>query len=247
MPFATLLSWQYELDPARIVDHLIRLGVAIVASGIIGMERELHGRAAGFRTHILVALGSAIIMMAAGDLYLLLPDAHSAATIARLDPGRVVQGIITGIGFLGAGVIVKHDDNRVRGLTTAASLWTVAALGALAGAGLLVLAGMGAAAAWITLVLFRYVERIMPSEVYETITVRTTDVETGFSRVRSAVEATGARVQSFRLSRDMAEKVLRVDMTVVLKKRQRNRGEQIVNALCQLSGTLRVQWSPGQE
>jgi putative Mg2+ transporter-C (MgtC) family protein len=244
---AALLSWQYEVDLPRIIDHMLRIGAAVGTAGVIGLERELHGRAAGFRTHVLVALGAAVVMIGAADLYLLLPDPSQVAVSGRLDPGRVVQGIITGIGFLGAGVIVKGDDNKVRGLTTAASLWMVAGLGLLCGAGQIVLAALGAAIAWVTLVLFRYVERILPSDVYETVIFRTSRMDDGYTNARKVVEAAGAKVQGFRLSRHNDDGELRVEMVLVWRKRQRDRGEVIVNELSKLPGTLRVQWSVGQE
>ena len=110
---------------------LIRLVVAVVVGACIGGERSYHGRPAGFRTHALVCTASSLLMLV--TVY----DSHwvrTNAEMVRLDPTRMAQGIMTGIGFLGAGVILK-DGLSVRGLTTAASIWITAALGILAGIG----------------------------------------------------------------------------------------------------------------
>ena len=110
----------------------VHLASAWIAGSLIGLERSFHGRPAGFRTHALVCLASAVLMMItvyqSDWLTFALPD-----TI-RADPQRMAQGIMTGIGFLGAGVIFK-EGLSVRGLTTAASIWITAALGILYGVG----------------------------------------------------------------------------------------------------------------
>src|SRR6478735_11377903 len=110
---------------------LYRLLAAVGAGTCIGYERSFHGRPAGLRTHVLVCLASSILMLV--TVY----EANwvRLAGEARLDPTRMAQGIMTGIGFLGAGVIVKEGLN-VRGLTTAASIWITAGIGVLAGVGL---------------------------------------------------------------------------------------------------------------
>ena len=113
---------------------IIKLLLASVAGGIIGLEREIHGRPAGVRTHLLVALGSCL-MMILSEAYFVKYAASDATSILRLDPGRIAAQIVTGIGFLGAGVILKEGVS-VRGLTTAACLWVVAGIGMSFGMGL---------------------------------------------------------------------------------------------------------------
>src|SRR2546430_3624185 len=110
---------------------LARLLVALGAGAAIGFERSYHGRPAGFRTHALVCTASSLLMLV--TVY----EAHwmrAASALVQLDPTRMAQGIMTGIGFLGAGVIIK-EGLSVRGLTTAASIWITAAIGILAGIG----------------------------------------------------------------------------------------------------------------
>ena len=113
-------------------ETLLRLVLALIFGGLIGTEREAHGRAAGTRTNILVCMGSAAIILAFQKLYATMqPGAESAI---RMDPARAAAGIITGIGFLGAGTIIK-GRNFVLGLTTAASIWIVSAIGITLGLG----------------------------------------------------------------------------------------------------------------
>ena len=105
-----------------------RLLLAVLLSGLVGLEREASGRAAGFRTHILVCVGSTLIMLTALHLSELLRG------VVAVDPGRFAAQVVSGIGFLGAGTIIQIRDS-VKGLTTAASLWTAAGIGLAIGSG----------------------------------------------------------------------------------------------------------------
>lgn len=128
------------------VDLAIRLTVGLVLGAAIGFERELHRQPAGFRTHSLVSLGAALFTVVSaygfsGDL---------------VDPTRIAAQIVSGIGFIGAGTILQHRGH-IRGLTTAASLWSVAAIGTAAGAGLYVVAVIGTL---LILVILSILDRI---------------------------------------------------------------------------------------
>src|SRR6187397_1604820 len=140
-----------------------RLCGALVIGAMIGFERTFHGRPAGFRTHSLVCIASAILMIV--TVYQNQWMTHVTMDAIRTDPTRMAQGIMTGIGFLGAGVIFK-EGLTVRGLTTAASIWITAAIGILVGIGFWFAAIAGAAATLIVLALFRFVEAMLPSEFY---------------------------------------------------------------------------------
>ncbi len=111
----------------ELVDILLRLVVAFFLGGLVGLEREIHGRPAGLRTHILVAFGSALTMIV--SIY------GFAGLNLNYDPGRIAAQVVSGIGFLGAGTILREGIS-IKGLTTAASLWMVAAIGLAAGAGM---------------------------------------------------------------------------------------------------------------
>ena len=137
--------------------------LAIFAGGLIGLERSYNGHAAGFRTYSLVALASSMLMQVAT----ISPSWHAvtASGTALSDPTRVVQGLCAGIGFLGAGVIVK-DGYTVRGLTTAASIWVTAALGILIGSGFYRPAFVGLVMTMSALTFFRYIENKLPHRNY---------------------------------------------------------------------------------
>src|SRR5687767_6800940 len=108
-------DWQ---SPTASLTLIVRLAVSSIAGGLIGLQREYHGKAAGLRTHILVALAAALLVTMA-----------SAAGMPPESTARVIQGIVTGIGFIGAGTILKlESEHRIRGLTTAASLWVTTAI-----------------------------------------------------------------------------------------------------------------------
>jgi len=146
-----------------LIDILIRLGAALAAGGMIGLERSYHGRPAGFRTHTLVCLSSALLMLVTVyESQWFVPHGTSRVVV---DPTRMAQGIMTGIGFLGAGVIMK-EGLAVRGLTTAASIWVTSAIGILFGIGFWVPAMLAVAATLGTLSSFRWIESRMPTEFY---------------------------------------------------------------------------------
>src|SRR5688572_33401569 len=141
---------------------LLRLLAALGSGALIGYERAFHGRPAGLRTHVLVCLASSLLMLV--TVY----EMHWVKTgpgEIRLDPTRMAQGIMTGIGFLGAGVVVK-EGLTVRGLTTAASIWITASIGILTGIGFYFPAGIATVLTLGTLSVFRWIEQRMPAEHY---------------------------------------------------------------------------------
>ena len=148
---------------------LLHLGAAVLAGGLIGLERAYHGRPAGFRTHTLVCTASSLLMLLTVYQWQLLVNAPLETV--RVDPTRMAQGIMTGIGFLGAGVIMK-DGLTVRGLTTAASIWMTASIGILLGIGFYFPAIVATLLTLGTLSLFRWVEAIIPSQYYARLHVR---------------------------------------------------------------------------
>jgi putative Mg2+ transporter-C (MgtC) family protein len=141
----------------------LRLVAAVVAGGLIGLERSFRGRPAGFRTHTLVCMASTALMLVTVYEWQWV-QSHVPETI-RMDPTRMAQGIMTGIGFLGAGVIFK-EGITVRALTTAASIWTTAALGILIGIGFYFPAAITTLLAIFVLSAFRWVESRMPTQNY---------------------------------------------------------------------------------
>jgi putative Mg2+ transporter-C (MgtC) family protein len=152
-------------DYLTMVSHLV---IATIAGALIGYERSFQGRPAGFRTHTLVCIASAVLMLLALHQNAWFP---ASAEIVRVDPTRMAQGIMTGIGFLGAGVIVKENAS-VRGLTTAASIWITAAIGVLAGVGLYFPVAVATVLTLGTLAGFKWIEARMPQLTYLSHVVR---------------------------------------------------------------------------
>ena len=148
------------MDLASLPDFVVPLLAAVLAGGLIGFEREWRGRAAGLRTHILVCLASALLMEAAVSQGAWRFHALPGTEIVS-DPTRMAHGVLTGIGFLCAGVIFRAGFS-IHGLTTAASLWITAAIGLLLGAGLLALAATGTVLTVLILAALRLVSRRLP-------------------------------------------------------------------------------------
>ncbi|SDV50080.1 MgtC/SapB family protein [Chitinasiproducens palmae] len=141
-------------DASQLTRLLLRLGVALTLGGLIGVERERRGHPAGLRTHMLVALGAALFTFVPLE-----------AGFERSDVSRVLQGLVSGIGFLGAGAIIKLSATRqVQGLTTAASIWTTAAIGVAAGLGRETTAVVTTLVALAILAVLRPIERRIGSD-----------------------------------------------------------------------------------
>lgn len=148
------IDWSELIDVQELLDELLRIGTATLLGGLIGLERQVHGHWAGLRTHIAVALGAAVFtLVGLGVAPAPLPDAT-----------RVVQGIAAGIGFLGAGTILKLSDQvEVKGLTTASSIWLTAAVGTAAGLAMFSLAISTTIVALVVLAILRPLEKRFPA------------------------------------------------------------------------------------
>ncbi|MGA0609226.1 MgtC/SapB family protein [Caldimonas sp. KR1-144] len=151
------------------LEVMLHLGGAVLAGGLIGLERSYHGRPAGFRTHTLVCLASTLLMLV--TVYQPMWFQPTDGQNVTIDPTRMVQGIMTGIGFLGAGVIFK-EGLSVRGLTTAASIWITAAIGVLIGVGFFFAAIAATLLTLGTLGVFRQIELRMPTYQFAQHVVR---------------------------------------------------------------------------
>jgi len=187
------------------LEMVFRMMAALLAGGLIGLERSHRGRPAGFRTHALVCLASSLLMLVTAYESHWFP--HDSAARVILDPTRMAQGIMTGIGFVGAGAIIK-EGFTVRGLTTAASIWITAALGILTGIGFYFAAFIGTALALGTLSAFRWIEARLPTETYAIFMVRYAR-ENAISEpaLRSLVQAHGFSMHnlSYRLHSDVGQ------------------------------------------
>ena len=140
----------------------VRLIVATVLGALVGLERGIHGKDAGFKTYTLVCLGSALMMVLSTEIYLIYKG------IATVDPSRIAAQVVTGIGFLGAGAIIRSPQGGIRGLTTAAGIWTICGIGMACGVGLYKIAAISTLLVLVILILFLQVERkIIPKKGQE--------------------------------------------------------------------------------
>lgn len=195
--------------PTGTLDILVRLSAAAVFGGVIGFERDVHGRSAGLRTHLLVCVGSALFMLVS-----LSTPGFLEGTSIRVDPGRIAAQIVTGIGFLGAGVVIKQGAS-VRGLTTAACLWVTAALGMAAGGGMYWVGAFVTALTVITLVGLNVFERAFRHDTYRHLTIAT-ELGADVTRMLDAVRSTGVTVLACDVDRDYRAESLtaRIDIRI---------------------------------
>ena len=187
------------------LEIVFRIAAALAAGGLIGLERSHRGRPAGFRTHALVCLASSLLMLVTVYESHWMPKTAAANVV--LDPTRMAQGIMTGIGFVGAGAIIK-EGFTVRGLTTAASIWVTAAIGILTGIGFYFAAIVGTLLALGTLSAFRWIEARLPTETYAIFMVRfKRDSSMTESALRELVNSTGFSLHnlSYRLHGEVGQ------------------------------------------
>lgn len=194
------------------VQLLIRLLLATLLGGLIGLERELHGRPAGFRTHLMVALGAALYMGISIHFYQEY-GGMSGNLAVRVDPGRVAAQIVVGIGFLGAGAIIRENAS-VRGLTTAACLWVAAAIGTACGAGMLLIAVMVTAISLISLLVLKRVEEGLNRDTYQQVTVVSGYREGLSERITQVVRDCGSDLMESGVERDVEAGTVRFDFRV---------------------------------
>ena len=219
------------------LDVLVRLVVAGILGGAIGAEREIRERDAGLRTHLLVGVGSALFTIVSA--YAWADFNFSARNGITYDPTRIAAQIVTGIGFLGAGAIIRHGVS-IRGLTTAASLWVVAAIGMAAGAGYYSGAVIATIVVLVSLwplriIAFRIFERIRPGEHRLEVELRPNESP---SVLLESLESRDVAVRSFEVEdgRDRRRVMLEVQVANV-------QPETVTAELMRLEPVLGVRWA----
>jgi putative Mg2+ transporter-C (MgtC) family protein len=219
-------------------DALLRLAVAAGLGGAVGLERELREREAGFRTHMLVAVGSALFTIAGA--YGFRDFLVSGGNIVRTDPTRIAAQVVTGIGFLGAGAIIRQGLS-VRGLTTAATLWVVAAIGLTVGAGYYWAAVFTTVIALVSLGPLRIVAHLVVSRFRPESGRLLVQLPTGASPgpVVTEVERLGARLDSLEISQEADRR--NVELDVALPAGADMPG--IVARLADVEDVLEVRWT----
>ena len=218
-------------------EALLRLLIAAGLGGAIGLERELRDHEAGFRTHLIVSLGACVFTLVSA--YAWTDWTFSTASGVVFDPTRIAAQIVTGIGFLGAGAIIVRGIS-VRGLTTAATLWVVAAIGMAAGTGYYVVAVGAAVLVLVSLGPLklvsstRFVSRVRPEEAELGIRLAP---EGEAARVLDAIEELGGRISHVEFGDDRT-------IDVILRASRRSESARVAEKVNELEDVERVQWRP---
>ena len=213
---------------------IIRLVLAFVLGGLIGFERELHGRAAGLRTHILVCLGSSLIMLTSMHMFYLYRE------VATIDPARIAAGVITGIGFLGAGTIIRFKAS-VRGLTTAASLWAVAGIGLAIGSGFYLGAYLTSAMVLFVLFFLTRLERaLVRKNWYKGIAVETKGGAQQLRDIRSVLSDYKVEIRDFEVKKKPESHNVIVELDLKLVTDRQN--DQILTDVMRIKGVEGAKW-----
>jgi putative Mg2+ transporter-C (MgtC) family protein len=192
-----------------------KLFISALLGGFIGWERERRGRPAGLRTHILVCVGVTLIMLVSEHIFVQY-QVYKQDSILRIDPARIASQVVTGIGFLGAGTIMRFRAT-VRGLTTAASLWVVAGIGLAIGSGFIIPAIFTAFIAIMTLILLPKIEGEIKKDKYITMKMLIAGQEHLLDNIRSVLERYSLKLQTYKFERDMQKNEIMYDINVKYK------------------------------
>jgi putative Mg2+ transporter-C (MgtC) family protein len=179
-----------------------RLLLASLLGAMIGLEREIHGRTAGFRTHLLVSLGSALFVVVSINFYREFGNFGGTLPVG-VDPGRVAAQVVVGIGFLGAGAIIREKES-VRGLTTAACLWIAAAIGVACGSGLFMLSVLVTGIALISLIALKKIEGRLSRDSYVLMKIESDDLQGQLERIVQVASDCGFHVTPAAMERGTA-------------------------------------------
>lgn len=214
------------------LDIIIKLVVSVVLGGLVGWQREALDRPAGFRTHVLVCMGSTVYMLVS----------TSFMEWPRGDPARVASNVATGIGFLGAGTIIRHG-NVIRGLTTAASVWTVAGIGLAVGLGgkYYLLAVVATLLVLATLSVFRKIEEsVMAKRQYRLVVLQADDPKARLSALQQALAELEVSIKGVEIV--PAETGEQQELRATLRLPPKVGQEQVTGRLMAVKGITGIQW-----
>lgn len=220
------------------LDIIVKLLLAAMAGGLVGLEREKHGRPAGLRTNLLVAVGSCV-MVIVSEAFFVKYAMYNAESALRIDPSRVAAQIVTGVGFLGAGVILKEGAS-VRGLTTAASLWTVSGLGMAFGMGFYSLGGIATVLVLVSLSFLKKLDPVIRKDRFLTLTVTAVNRQGLLEELQDIFAARKLLVSDLSSNLDLEENELFYQM--VITQQQKRVGHELTTAIRQLEGIKKIHY-----
>ncbi|MCL2008098.1 MAG: MgtC/SapB family protein [Treponema sp.] len=190
------------------IDMIIRLCLGFIAGAIIGFERSSRRQVAGLRTHILISTGATLLML----LSIYVPQQINPERMG--DPGRIAAQVVSGMGFLGAGAIIRLG-NSIRGLTTAASLWFIAAVGLVIGAGMFTVAGTAVGLGLITLLFLHKIERrIFPTLRFKLLEIFYKDNNSSTKGALEIIRSSGIEVQTMDVDQGSKERGTKLRLLV---------------------------------
>ncbi len=204
-----------------------RILISALFGGLVGFEREIHGRAAGLRTHILVCVGSTLFMLTS------ILIAQHYGHIGGVDPSRIASGVVTGIGFLGAGAIIRFGAS-VKGLTTAASIWAVSAIGLAAGAGFFLAAAITTGLVILVLFLSRIEERMELKGCQRKLKLEISSANRdAIDEAKRIIDDYGVKIS--RITTDKEDDKVKVDIDLLLSRRK---SEDFISEISALPGVI---------
>ena len=204
-----------------------RILISALFGGLVGFEREIHGRAAGLRTHILVCVGSTLFMLTS------ILIAQHYGRIGGVDPSRIASGVVTGIGFLGAGAIIRFGAS-VKGLTTAASIWAVSAIGLAAGAGFFLAAAITTGLVILVLFLSRIEERMELKGCQRKLKLEISSANRdAIDEAKRIIDDYGVKIS--RITTDKEDDKVKVDIDLLLSRRK---SEDFISEISALPGVI---------
>jgi putative Mg2+ transporter-C (MgtC) family protein len=215
---------------------LFRLFLAAILGALVGFEREVHGRPAGIRTYLILCLGSALVMVLSQYLSYGMVEELPADAL-RVDPGRIAAQALTGIGFLGAGVILRYKDT-IRGLTTAACVWVVCAIGLTIGAGFYLYGSVVAILTVVSLVGVKFFERRLKKDWYQEMTIVSQDMAGQFNLFQDVITRHAFEVINFGLKKDLEKHEITANF--LLRIRTSHPDRRMLQEVFELPGVKRV-------
>ncbi|MCM8764608.1 MAG: MgtC/SapB family protein [Candidatus Omnitrophica bacterium] len=220
------------------LEWLLRIFVTGILSGIIGWERERHARAAGLRTMILVGMGCCLSMIVSLRIYQLFSGIDSP--YLRVDPARIAYGVLTGIGFIGAGTIIR-DRGKVRGITTASCLWVVSSMGLAVGCGYYFLGISTTIMVMATLLALKGIESRIPHDTYTRIKIKFSgSVSTLSDEIFQLLSDAGYRILEFSILEHKKENVSSLE--ILCKSRGIKNGISVLNALKSFDKIIEIEY-----
>ncbi|MCM8825145.1 MAG: MgtC/SapB family protein [Candidatus Omnitrophica bacterium] len=219
-------------------EWLLKILLTGILSGIIGWERERHARAAGFRTMILVGMGCCLSMIVSLRIYQLFKGIDSP--YLRVDPARIAYGVLTGIGFIGAGTIIR-DKGRVRGITTASCLWVVSSMGLAIGCGYYSLGIATTIMVMITLLFLKRIESKIPHDTYTRIRIKFYGSASALSdKIFQVLNDSGHNVLEFSILENKKEDFSVLE--IISRSRGKKDGISVLDALKSFEQIIEIEY-----